>query len=104
LYLYYKNLPHKNISYWRYFAIVCSVDPRRYYCAGLARRKYAGHHSNPQEKLDQVILPFFTTKPDGNGIGLALSKHILYHQKGTISIESTPEKGTSVILEILFQK
>jgi signal transduction histidine kinase len=60
--------------------------------------------SNPQEKLDQVILPFFTTKPDGNGIGLALSKHILYHQKGTISIESTPEKGTSVILEILFQK
>jgi signal transduction histidine kinase len=54
----------------------------------------------PQDKLDQVFLPFFTTKADGSGIGLALSKQILYHHKGTISIESTPEKGTSVILEL----
>jgi two-component system nitrogen regulation sensor histidine kinase NtrY len=54
----------------------------------------------PQDKLDQVFLPFFTTKAEGNGIGLALSKQILYHHKGTISIESTPEKGTSVILEL----
>ena len=54
----------------------------------------------PQEKLDQVFLPFFTTKKEGSGIGLALSKQILYHHKGTISIESAPEKGTSIILEI----
>ena len=54
----------------------------------------------PQDKLDQVFLPFFTTKADGSGIGLALSKQILYHHKGSISIESAPEKGTSVILEI----
>ena len=54
----------------------------------------------PQDKLDQVFLPFFTTKADGSGIGLALSKQILYHHKGSISIESTPGKGTSVILEI----
>ena len=54
----------------------------------------------PQDKLDQVFLPFFTTKKEGSGIGLALSKQILYHHKGTISIESTPEKGTSIILEL----
>lgn len=54
----------------------------------------------PQDKLDQVFLPFFTTKADGSGIGLALSKQILYHHKGSIFIESTPEKGTSVILEL----
>ena len=54
----------------------------------------------PQDKLDQVFLPFFTTKTNGSGIGLALSKQILYHHKGSISIESTPDKGTSVILEI----
>jgi len=58
----------------------------------------------PQDKLDQIFLPFFTTKADGNGIGLALSKQILYHHKGTISIESTTEKGTCVILEIPNQK
>jgi nitrogen fixation/metabolism regulation signal transduction histidine kinase len=54
----------------------------------------------PQDKLNQVFLPFFTTKKEGSGIGLALSKQILYHHKGTISIESAPEKGTSIILEI----
>jgi len=54
----------------------------------------------PQDKLDRVFLPFFTTKADGSGIGLALSKQILYHHKGSISIESQPEKGTSVVLEI----
>ncbi len=54
----------------------------------------------PQDKLDQVFLPFFTTKKEGSGIGLALSKQILYHHRGTISIESSPEKGTSIILEI----
>jgi two-component system nitrogen regulation sensor histidine kinase NtrY len=54
----------------------------------------------PQDKLDQVFLPFFTTKKEGSGIGLALSKQILYNHKGTISIESAPEKGTSIILEI----
>ncbi len=58
----------------------------------------------PQDKLDQVFLPFFTTKADGSGIGLALSKQILYHHNGTISIESTPERGTCVILEIPIQK
>ena len=54
----------------------------------------------PQDKLDQVFLPFFTTKEEGSGIGLALSKQILYHHRGNISIKSTPGKGTCVILEI----
>ena len=54
----------------------------------------------PQDKLDQVFLPFFTTKENGSGIGLALSKQILYHHRGTISMVSTPEEGCCVILEI----
>jgi signal transduction histidine kinase len=54
----------------------------------------------PQDKLDQIFLPFYTTKKNGSGIGLALSKQILYHHRGTISMESTPEEGSCVILEI----
>ena len=54
----------------------------------------------PQDKLDQIFLPFYTTKENGSGIGLALSKQILYHHRGTISMESTPEEGSCVILEI----
>lgn len=50
----------------------------------------------PPDKLDQVFIPFFTTKEQGSGIGLSLSRQILRMHKGSLEIHSTPDRGTTV--------
>jgi two-component system nitrogen regulation sensor histidine kinase NtrY len=54
----------------------------------------------PQEKMEQVFVPFYTTREEGSGIGLSLCRQILRLHGGQISIESEPGKGTSVILRL----
>lgn len=39
-----------------------------------------------QEIADQIFIPFFTTKPHGNGIGLSLARQILRLHNGTIAL------------------
>lgn len=48
------------------------------------------------ETVDQVFIPFYTTKRGGSGIGLTLCKQIVRAHGGQITIESAPGKGTSV--------
>ena len=43
---------------------------------------------------EKVFIPFFTTKPQGSGIGLSLSRQIIRLHKGTISVTSTPNDKT----------
>ncbi len=50
------------------------------------------------EVLDKVFIPFFTTKPKGSGIGLALSKQILRLHGGTIIVHSVPNERTTFTL------
>ena len=50
------------------------------------------------ELLSQVFYPYFTTKPSGTGIGLAISQKIVADHGGTIDMESEPGKGTTVII------
>lgn len=52
----------------------------------------------PPDKLDQVFVPFYTTREDGSGIGLNLCRQIMSLHKGRIHLESTPGKGTLVTL------
>lgn len=52
----------------------------------------------PDEIKDQVFVPFFTTKKQGSGIGLSLSKQIMTLHGGKIQINSVEGKGTSVSL------
>ena len=51
----------------------------------------------PQDYIDQVFVPFFTTKRDGSGIGLSLSRQIMTAHGGEIAVESGPQ-GTTVSL------
>ncbi len=46
--------------------------------------------------LDKVFIPFFTTKKEGSGIGLALCRQIILAHHGKISIQSRPNEGTRV--------
>ncbi|MBU2651451.1 MAG: GHKL domain-containing protein, partial [Bacteroidetes bacterium] len=50
------------------------------------------------ETLTQAFIPFFTTKKEGSGIGLSLSRQIMQLHKGSIDVRSEPGKGTIVIL------
>jgi len=56
----------------------------------------------PADILDRVFDPFFTTKPrgQGTGLGLAICQRIMEEHGGTITIESSPEPGTEVLLRI----
>lgn len=54
----------------------------------------------PEETLDQIFVPFFTTKEDGSGIGLSLSRQILRLHKGNIELQSKVGEGTVVTVTL----
>jgi nitrogen fixation/metabolism regulation signal transduction histidine kinase len=51
----------------------------------------------PVEEMDQIFVPFFTTKRDGSGIGLSLSRQIMTAHNGEIAVDSGVG-GTTVSL------
>ncbi len=44
--------------------------------------------------MDKIFMPFFTSKKEGSGIGLSLSRQIMQMHKGAISVKSKPGEGT----------
>ncbi len=48
----------------------------------------------------QLFRPFFTTKREGTGLGLVLSRKMVARMGGTIEIESTPYRGTTARLTL----
>ncbi|MCB0602319.1 MAG: GHKL domain-containing protein [Saprospiraceae bacterium] len=49
---------------------------------------------------DQIFVPFFTTKKNGSGIGLSLSRQIVQMHKGHIFATSIPGQGTCFTIQI----
>jgi signal transduction histidine kinase len=53
---------------------------------------------------DQNIInlgePFYTTKKDGTGLGLMVTNQIIGDHKGDFTIESSPGKGTKVVVTL----
>ncbi|TAJ93224.1 MAG: GHKL domain-containing protein [Gammaproteobacteria bacterium] len=43
--------------------------------------------------LENIFVPFFTTKRNGSGIGLSISRQILHVNKGLLSVKTAPGKG-----------
>ena len=48
----------------------------------------------PEDLQEKIFIPFFTTKKEGSGIGLSLSRQIMRIHKGSISVSSIPNKET----------
>jgi nitrogen fixation/metabolism regulation signal transduction histidine kinase len=46
------------------------------------------------EALENIFIPFYTTKKTGSGIGLSLSRQILQQHNGQLNVESQVGKGT----------
>lgn len=53
----------------------------------------------PEELLDKIFIPFFSTKKNGSGIGLSLCKQIVMLHKGNIQVQSVEKKGTIFSLQ-----
>ncbi len=54
----------------------------------------------PEENLDKVFEPLFTTKAKGVGLGLSLAKRLVERQGGTIQVESQVGKGTTFTVKL----
>jgi two-component system nitrogen regulation sensor histidine kinase NtrY len=52
----------------------------------------------PPEVADRIFVPFFTTRKEGSGVGLALSRQIMIAHGGTISFTNRPEGGARFTL------
>ncbi len=46
------------------------------------------------DRMDKIFMPFYTSKDNGSGIGLSLSRQIMHLHKGNISVRSKPDEGS----------
>jgi len=56
-----------------------------------------GHGIKP-ELMDKIFMPFFTSKKEGSGVGLSLSRQIMHLHKGNIFVKSIENKGSAFTL------
>jgi len=53
----------------------------------------------PEELIDKIFIPFFSTKKTGSGIGLSLCKQIMMLHKGNIQVQSKQGEGSAFMLQ-----
>jgi signal transduction histidine kinase len=57
-------------------------------------------HGIPADVLPRVFEPFFTTRPKGTGLGLAVVKRIVEGHRGRVSVSSKPGTATSFVIDL----
>jgi Signal transduction histidine kinase len=56
----------------------------------------------PEKELKEIFVPFFSTRKNGSGIGLSLSKQIMSLHGGSIKVQSVFGKGS--VFSLYFRK
>ena len=54
----------------------------------------------PEDNLQHIFDPFFTSKDEGSGLGLAVSHQIVQEHGGFVTVESTVGKGTAFFVHL----
>jgi signal transduction histidine kinase len=54
----------------------------------------------PADAIDKIFDPFYSTKPNGTGLGLYVSHGIIEGHQGTIEVKSTVERGTTFTIRL----
>jgi signal transduction histidine kinase len=54
----------------------------------------------PAEQMERIFDPFFSTKPNGTGLGLFVSHGIIQGHSGSIEVESAVGKGTTFVIRL----
>ncbi|MCL4501599.1 MAG: PAS domain S-box protein [Deltaproteobacteria bacterium] len=58
----------------------------------------------PPEVAANIFQPYFTTKAKGTGLGLAISQNIIQEHGGSLTVESTPGRGTAFTIRLPLQE
>jgi len=58
----------------------------------------------PEESIPKIFEPFFSTKPKGTGLGLAVSYGIIRNHGGSIQVDSRLGRGSRFTLELPIQQ
>jgi len=56
----------------------------------------------PSEIKEQIFIPFYTTKDDGSGVGLSLSKQIMLKMGGDVLLYTSKENQTQFVVTLNF--
>jgi signal transduction histidine kinase len=54
----------------------------------------------PPDQLDQIFIPFYSTKEEGSGVGLSFAQHIMRLHGGRVQVHSEP--GTGSTFQLVF--
>ena len=54
----------------------------------------------PSENLKRVFEPYFTTRAEGTGLGLAVVERIIREHQGRLRVESDPKQGTCFTIDL----
>jgi two-component system nitrogen regulation sensor histidine kinase NtrY len=55
----------------------------------------------PEDQLEHIFIPFYSSRKQGTGVGLSFSQHVMRLHQGRIHVRSLPGKGSE--FQLVFQ-